>query len=398
MRHQTKKLLVWTWTILLLIAAVLLLSGPADAQDLPAFERTWVDGNGTVALSDADLEMFGQTVGRFELDFMPGQLHTTGASLHILDIPNHLGVWIWNDGIHGEWYTNAGTRRLWRARWGLTANGVEVKIVVTWNADGYAVIVNDVVRIHDWQTAPTTVFPDPDIVDGVYGSTIEGTNPANGAFRLRVYDNAREYDGCAVDVVGTINQNVPLDNSGSWAEGIDPKCSEIPVSTENPPTLTWTLPIQNEDGSTLTNLAGVRIFQQVHDTLDPEITSWTGDWLPPGDYRFVSTAYTAHVPADPQANPPVVEILAAESIFSNDSFTLIGPLEVADDKAYIVTQSAGNFVAFIVGTVPVGTACDENIAVKGLFNFLPFQGFGVPVEDVVITGNVDPELVVAVCE
>ena len=367
------------------------------AQELPYFEHTWVEGNGTVALSATDLEKFGQTAGRLELDFMPGLLHTTGNSLRILDIPNHLGIWVWNDGIHGHWYNEADERRVFRARWGLPANGVEIKIVITWDEAGYAVIVNDVVRIHDWQTAPTTIFPDPDIVDGVYGARMDGSQPANGAFRLRVYDQARDYDGCAVDVVGTINQNVPLDNSGSWAEGIDPKCSELPVSTENPPTLTWELPIQNEDGSTITNLAGVRIFRQVHDTFDPTVTSWTGDWLPPGEYRFVSTAYTYHVPADPMANPPVLEILAAESIFSNDVFTVVGPLEVVDERAYTVVKSGGGFVFLTVGTVPLGTPCDENNMVKGSLDFETFTGYVVPVSEVTANGDVELSTVVADC-
>jgi len=223
--------------------------------------------------------------------------------------------------------------------------------------------------------------------------------PANGAFRLRVYDQPRDYDGCAVDVVGTINENVPLDNSGSWSEGIDPKCSEPPVSTENPPTLNWTLPIENEDGTQITNLAGVRIFRQVHDTFDPTVTSWTGDWLPPGEYRYVSTAYTYHVPADPQANPPVVEILAAESIFSNDVFTVVGTLEVVDERAYTVVKSSGGFMAFTIGTVPLGTACDENNMFKGTFNFLPFIGYAIPsfAQDVTITGDVEPSAVFAEC-
>jgi hypothetical protein len=390
------KYLVRALALLCLVGFAWIRSASAQAE-LPYFEHTWVEGNGVVALSATDLEMFGQTVGRFEIDFMPGQLHTTGNSLHILDIPNHLGVWVWNDGIHGEWFDNNGNRRLWRARWGLLANGVEVKTVVTWDEAGYAVIVNDVVRIHDWQTAPTTVFPDPDIVDGVYGATVDGSNPANGAFRLRVYDHARTYDGCAVDIVGTINQNVPLDNSGSWAEGIDPKCAELPVSTENPPTLTWELPIQNEDGSTITNLAGVRIFRQVHDTFDPTITSWTGNWLPPGDYRFVSTAYTAHVPADPMADPPVVEILAAESIFSNDVFTVVGPLEVSDERAYTVVKSGGGFVFLTVGTVPLGTPCDENNMVRGSLDFETFTGYVVPVSEVTANGDIELSTVVAEC-
>jgi len=354
----------------------------AQAQEelLPYFERVWNEGDGVVALSASDLETFGQSVGRLEIDFTPRLLHTEGDSLRILNIPNHLGVWVWNDGIHGEWYNDADERRLFRAQYGLIENGVEVKIVVTWDADGYAVIIDGVVRIHDWQTTPTTVFPDPDIVNGVYGARVDGTQPANGTFKLRTYDLAQPYDGCSVDILGTINGAVI---------GIDPACDgpteppvDPPPSTENPPTLSWTLPIENTDGTPLENLAGVRIYRQVHDTEDPTVTSWTADWLPPGTYRYVSTAYTTE---------------DVESIFSNDVFSVIGPLEVSDDKAYTVAQSGGNFVAFIIGTVPVGTACDENSMVKGLFNFLPFTGYSVPVADVTITGNTEPVMVVAVC-
>jgi len=335
--------------------------------ELPYFERAWVEGSGAVALSATDLEHFGQSRGRVEVDFMPRLLYTEGDSLRILDIPNHLGIWVYDDGIHGNWYTEAGEERLFRARWGLLENGVEVKIVITWDEEGYAVIVNDIVRIHDWQTTPTTVYPDPDIVDGVYGARMDGSQPANGAFRLRVYDKSRTYDGCAVDVVGTINQNTPRDNSGNWAEGIDPKCSETPVSTENPPTLNWELPIQNEDGSTITNLAGVRIFRQVHDTFDPTVTSWTGDWLPPGEYRYVSTAYTYHVPADPMANPPVVEILAAESVFSNDVFTVVGPLVATATPVYTIFRREDGIRFSEVGSVSLGTPCNAEETVNGRY-------------------------------
>jgi len=115
------------------IVALCGLAFGAQAQEelLPYFERVWNEGDGVVALSASDLETFGQSVGRLEIDFTPGQLHTTGDSLRILDIPNHLGVWVWDDGIHGEWYNDADERRLYRTRWGLPANGVEVKIVIT---------------------------------------------------------------------------------------------------------------------------------------------------------------------------------------------------------------------------------------------------------------------------
>jgi len=221
----------------------------------PYFEFVWNEGDGTVPIPTGDMEHYGQTVGRVEIDFTPRLLPTTGVSQRILDIPNHLGMWVWNDGIHGDWYNNAGQRRVFRTRWGLPAIGEESKIVITWNAEGYAVIVDRVLRIHDWQTSPTTVFPDPDAVSGVYGSRVNGSLPTTGAFKVRVYDKAKAYNPCIVDVVGTINQGVPLDNTGAWTEGIDPVCFVGSV------TLSWTNPTQNEDGTSLTDLASVTIFE-----------------------------------------------------------------------------------------------------------------------------------------
>ena len=76
----------------------------------------------------------------------------------------------------------------------------------------------------------------------------------------------------------------------------------------------------------------------------------------------------------------------------------MGPLTVTDDKAYTVVKSGGGFVAFIIGTVPVGTECDAENMVKGKFNFLPFTGYAVPMSSVTVTGNIEPSAVVAVCQ
>ena len=82
---------------------------------------------------------------------------------------------------------------------------------------------------------------------------------------------------------------------------------------------------------------------------------------------------------------------------SNSAEKAVGDLLVNDDKAYTVVQSGGQFVAFIIGTVPVGTVCDPGSMVKGLFDFLPFTAYGVPVADVTITGDTEPVMVVATC-
>lgn len=221
--------------IKILVLFLLLVGWVADAQEVPYFEYTWNEGDGPISLSREDLDHFGQTIGRFEIDWTPSILHTTGINQILLDIPGHLGVWVWNDGIHGQWYNEIDERRLFRTRWGLPAIGTEIKIVVTWDPAGYAVIVDGILRIHDWQTPPTTVFPDPDIVSGVYGARANGGLPASGTFKLRAYNLAVPYDPCSVDTVGTINKSVPRDHSESWAEGIDPSCSAPtpPTPTQN---------------------------------------------------------------------------------------------------------------------------------------------------------------------
>ena len=280
------------------LVALCLLSATAMAQEVPSFEYTWNEGDGQVVIAQADLEMFGQTIGRFEIDYTAGVITTDGTSQRLLDIPNHLGVWIYDNGIHGEWYNEADERRLFRARWGLITAGTTVNIVVTWSSQGYALIIDGVLRIHDWQTWPSSVFPDADIVSGVYG------DPATtGTFNLRVYDDATPYDPCTVDVVGTINENVPDDNTGAWSQGIDPSCFSGSID------LSWTAPTHNEDGSTIVDscqadanncLAGYKIYESdtsggpytlALDLQDAAATSTTLANKAPGTYYFVATAY-----------------------------------------------------------------------------------------------------------
>ena len=91
----------------LLVAALVLFSFNAQAQTF-----NWTEGDGTTSIPAASLDGFGQTAGHLEINYTPGTIYTTGVSQQILDIPNHLGVWIWNDGIHGQWYSRTGEPRL----------------------------------------------------------------------------------------------------------------------------------------------------------------------------------------------------------------------------------------------------------------------------------------------
>jgi hypothetical protein len=229
---------------------------------------------------------------------------------------------------------------------------VEVKIVVSWDTAGYAVIVDGVLRIHDWQTPPTTVHPDPDVVSGTYGS-----DSASGTFKIRMYNNDMSYDPCTVDVVGTINENVPLDNTGSWSQGRDPSCT-----TPEPPTdvvnLTWVAPTQNTDGTALTDLAGYMIYYDTVDggpypngiqITDETATTHTITGLAEGTYYFVATAYNS---------------TGQESDWSNQASKIVVAvptgLRTITPQAYGWITITDKLIIAPIGTVPIGTLCDES--------------------------------------
>jgi hypothetical protein len=75
-------------------------------------------------------------------------------------------------------------------------------------------------------------------------------------------------------------------------------------------TLSWTPPAQNTDGSTLTNLAGYRVYwSRVQGnfpnsvTLDnPGLTSYVVDQLTPGPWYFVVTALNDRGAESPYSN------------------------------------------------------------------------------------------------
>jgi len=158
----------------------------------------------------------------------------------------------------------------------------------------------------------------------------------------------------------------------------------IPTAHAGNAVLSWELPTGTEicsDNATPPILAATQIWQLLA-TLGPTETTYTVNGLVPGDYTYVASS---------------VDDAGQVSRMSESAAKTIDSLLVNDDKAYTVVQSGGQFVAFIIGTVPVDTVCDANSMVKGLFNFLPFTAYGVPVDDVTITGDTEPVMVVATC-
>lgn len=147
-------------------------------------------------------------------------------------------------------------------------------------------------------------------------------------------------------------------------------------------TLTWTNPVENEDGTPLTDLAGIRIWQLVGETTDIAQLSYTISGLEPGDYTYIATAYTT---GDPVADPPVASV---ESKISNTAEKTVSALAVTDERVYIVAKVPGRFLFLVVGTVPLGTVCDASVNV-GAYN-------SVPISEVTFTGARDV-IVVAQC-
>jgi hypothetical protein len=353
-----KKLLLWL---------LILVGSSSFGQEIPLVDHTWTETDGLINIPTEDLIHFGQTTGRVEVIWTPGLLHTTGISQRIFDIPGHLGIWVWNDGVHGEWYNDIDERRLFRARWGLPVVGIPIKIVITWDTKGYAVIIDNTLRIHDWQTLPTIIDPDPDITTGVYGADSTGSALLSGNFVLQVFDTPLLYNACGVDIVGTINENVPLDNTGAWSQGIDPTCIYIGSAT-----LSWVSPTENTDDTPYTDPGGYKIYYGTSQggpypdqviISDPNILTIDIDGLTEATYYFVATAYN---------------VAGEESDFSNETSKVVenvtvpkppGNLVVSEDDllAYSISQSNDRLVLFPVGTVLSGTSCEESMSANGKY-------------------------------
>jgi len=358
---------------LLVGLATLVVPLQAYAQGTLLFEFAWFEGEGDVSIPAEHLIHFGRADGRIEIDWTPTTIPLAmGPGQDLFDVPGRLGVWMYNNGVHGRWF-DGGSQRLYRTRWGLTNEGVQSNIVITWDGDGYAVIVDGHVRIHDWQTTVVAASP----ASGVYGNDVGGGSSPLGSFTLRMYDEPLAYDGCAVDVVGTINESVPADNSGSWSQGIDPACAEPPPP--EPPSdfggsapLSWTMPTENDDDppTPLTDLAGVKIYQgDVSGGPYPieydagNVTSYLVENLADGTYYFVAKAYNTQGAHSVNSNEAIKVVLVDPASAPNAPINLV----VDDVVVYSVIKVDNGFRLVAVGTVPADTPCDPENSVNGHF-------------------------------
>lgn len=155
-------------------------------------------------------------------------------------------------------------------------------------------------------------------------------------------------------------------------------------------TVSYTPPTQNSDGTPLTDLAGYRIYYgtspdsytQVIEIDDPSVTVYVVDNLAPATYYFVSTA---------------VNSSGIESEFSNVATKTIAGvrpappdgLTVDGGTVFTVVKQEDRFVLLPVGSIGLGTDCDEEQSVNG--------HYVVPRSQVQWSGNIQPLVVVAAC-
>ena len=151
--------------------------------------------------------------------------------------------------------------------------------------------------------------------------------------------------------------------------------------------LTCTYPTQNEDGSPLTDLAGIRFYESLVSggpyTLIADVVPCAYSFdRPAGTYYYVATAYnTADI----------------ESVYSGEATKIVGGapnppsnlVASGDLLAYGLQQSEGVVVVFPVGTIPDATPCDPSMSVNGKYK--------VPKSSVGWIGSVRPAIVFADC-
>lgn len=138
-------------------------------------------------------------------------------------------------------------------------------------------------------------------------------------------------------------------------------------------TLTWTNPVDQESCTNAgpTTIDGVNIWQLVG-TIPSVDTTYTIPAVKPGSYTYAASAFNA----------------SGESRLSGVTTKDVTAFTVTDQRVYIVAKTNGRFLLLVVGTVPLGTACDPNIEINGM-NV-------VPVDQVTFTGARDV-VVVAKC-
>jgi hypothetical protein len=168
----------------------------------------------------------------------------------------------------------------------------------------------------------------------------------------------------------------------------------IPGAYAGTATLSWKAPTTNADGSSLTDLAGFKIYYAVdggpvtvQPVASPTAVQYTFPTLGPGLWAFDMTAYnskgtesvhTASVTkaiAAPPPPPPSAPVA----------------LQVGATTVYTLVKKRDGFLLLPVGSAPAGTICIATESVNGYY-VVPRAAVDQ------WSGSVKPEVVVAPCQ
>ncbi len=141
----------------------------------------------------------------------------------------------------------------------------------------------------------------------------------------------------------------------------------------------WTNPtrvVSCNDAGPYNNPQGVRLWKLVAEIDDPaqEINTYTLPGVKPGTYVYTTTSYAED---------------GSESMISNSVTKEVTEFVTTAPNVHYIIQQSGRFLPIVVGTVPLGTPCDPEQGVNGMY--------AVDTDFVDWTATARPLVVVASC-
>jgi hypothetical protein len=150
-------------------------------------------------------------------------------------------------------------------------------------------------------------------------------------------------------------------------------------------TLTWVAPTLNTDGSTLSDLAGYKLYYGTNATAlinsatvsGPGVTTYSIDKLTTGTWYFAVTAYNAKGLESTFSNVASKTITVQAPVTYSQSVTITAQtqpappvLSTVDTTAYEINKSTDALALNAVGTVALGVSCKPEYDANGL-NVVP---------------------------
>lgn len=161
--------------------------------------------------------------------------------------------------------------------------------------------------------------------------------------------------------------------------------------------INWIAPSQNTNGTPLTNLAGFKLYRRLCSaaSYDPPIdipgtvANYSLATQVPGTYCVALTAYNS-VGAESAKSAVASWAVAGVSV---NIVPPASPVTIAP-TIYTVIKTEGNLVLLPVGTVPLGTFCDNT---QGTIRMGKVY-FVTSLEHVTWSGGAHPKVAVAACQ